>query len=89
MHIELKWDEQAIEHIARHHVTPEEVQEVTYDSRSLVFGAAQKRYFVYGRTGSGRYLKVIVERLRGALFYPVTAYEMDEADQRRYDRQSR
>ena len=73
MRITLVWDDQAIEHIARHHVTPEEVEEVSYDPDSWVVGTRQKRYFIYGRTGGGRYLKVMVEPLGHGLFYPVTA----------------
>lgn len=89
MCIRLLWDDEAVEHIARHHVGPEEVEEVAYDPRSFIVGTRQKRYIVYGQTGSGRYLKAVVEPLGRGLFYPVTAYEMDEADRSTYRRRVR
>lgn len=89
MYIELLWDDEAVEHIARHNVTPIEVEDVVYEPYSLIVRTRQKRYMVYGQTDSGRYLKVVIEPLGQGLFYPVTAYEMDDTDRRMYRRRSR
>ncbi len=56
---ELLWDERSVEHIARHHVTAQEVEEVCFNPRSLVF-KREARYIVLGQTAAGRYLFVAV-----------------------------
>lgn len=86
MHVALEWNDEALEHITRHHVTPAEVEDVTYDVRSQIRKAGQDRYILHGRTTSGRYLKVVIERIGRGRFYPVTAYEMDDTDRRLYQR---
>lgn len=88
MKIELEWDDDAIEHIARHQVRPHEVEETVYDARSEIRRLKQKRYMVYGQTASGRYLKLVIEALNTGRFYPVTAYEMDDSDRRSFRRRS-
>jgi hypothetical protein len=89
VYIELLWDDEAVEHIDRHNVTPAEVEDVVYETQSLILRTRQDRYMVYGQTSSGRYLKVVIEPLRRGRFYPVTAYEMDDTDRQLYQRKSR
>lgn len=44
MHIdELLWDEQSEEHIARHNVSPEEVEEAVFDPSSRIFRTRSAR----------------------------------------------
>lgn len=52
----LEWDDYRVEHIARHHVAPEEVWEVCQDRFHLAHGEGQDRYRMYGQTTEGRYL---------------------------------
>ncbi len=82
----LWWDEQSVEHIARHQVTPREVEEVCFGSRSLVFKRG-KRYIVLGQTEAGRYLFVVVDRVHHHKGYVVTARAMDEKERRRFKRE--
>lgn len=89
MYIELLWDDEAVEHVNRHNVTPAEVEDVVYEARSLILRTRQDRYMVYGQTRSGRYLKVVIEPLGRGRFYPITAYEMDDTDRLLYRRKSR
>ena len=53
------WQNNRIDHIARHDVTPEEFEEVCF-SQSLVLKAKSEGenpvYYVLGQTESGRYL---------------------------------
>lgn len=51
------WDDDNIEHIARHRVEPEEVEEV-FDSPCHIRRLWGNRYIAYGRSRSGRYLFV-------------------------------
>lgn len=78
---DLEWTLDRIEHIARHGITPEEVEEV--------FAAAQvfKRgkggvYEAWGRAESGRYGLVIFRYLGHNRAWPITARDMDENEKR-------
>lgn len=45
----------------------------------------QKIYEFYGRTGSGRYLFIVLIHLGGGLGLPVTARDMTQPERRYYD----
>jgi hypothetical protein len=84
---EIVWNEDRIEHIALHAVTPEEFEEVCF-GRSLVLRARSEGrnpvYFVLGQTEAGRYLSCVVIAFPGELGYPVTARDMTDREKRRY-----
>ena len=83
----LVWPEERIEHIARHGVTPEEVEQVCF-GKSLVRRAKSEGenpvYYVLGQTEAGRYLFCVVIRFPDGNGYPVTAREMTTKEKRRY-----
>ena len=84
---EFTWPKDRIEHIARHGVTPEEVEEACF-GKSLVRRAKSKGenpvYYVLGQTEAGRYLFCVVIRFPDGNGYPVTAREMTSKEKRRY-----
>ena len=84
---ELIWPEDRVEHIARHGVAPEEVEEVCF-GKSLVRRAKSEGqnpvYYVLGQTASGRYLFCVVIGFPDGNGYPVTAREMTTREKRRY-----
>ena len=81
---ELLWDEENEAHIARHHVTPQEVEEVCF-GRYWMIRSGRKRKAVFGQTGAGRYLLVVVERMWEYGEYGViTARDMGQAERRQY-----
>jgi uncharacterized DUF497 family protein len=84
---ELIWPEDRIEHIARHGVTPEEVEEVCF-GKSFVRRAKSEGenpvYYVQGQTDAGRYLLCVIIQFPDGNGYPVTAREMTSKDKRRY-----
>ena len=47
---------------------------------------AQTRYRVYGQTEEGRYLFVVIERLSGTIYKPITARDMTEGEKSGYRR---
>jgi uncharacterized DUF497 family protein len=73
------WPEDRIEHIARHGVEAEEVEQVCF-SKPLIRRAKSKGkspvYYVQGQTEAGRYLFCVVIRLADGRGYPVTARDM-------------
>ena len=84
---EFVWPEERVEHIARHGVTPEEVEQVCF-GESLVRRAKSEGenpvYYVMGQTTEGRYLFCVVIRFPDGNGYPVTAREMTAKEKRRY-----
>ena len=84
---EIIWPEERIEHIARHGVTPDEVEEACF-GKSLVQRAKSEGenpvYYLLGQTTAGRYLFCVVIRFPDGNGYPVTAREMTASEKRRY-----
>jgi uncharacterized DUF497 family protein len=80
---ELEWDDENIEHIARHKVSPKEVEDVCFGLH-ISEKSGGSRYVLSGQSGEGRYLNVVVERISKGLFRPITAYQMNEGQKARY-----
>jgi uncharacterized DUF497 family protein len=80
----LEWDDDRIEHIARHQVEPDEVWEVCQDPFHLAHREGRNRYRVYGQTTEGRYLFVVLERIEGGRYKPITARDMTTTEKRNY-----
>jgi len=86
---ELLWPRDRIEHIARHDVTPEEVEQVCF-GQPLIQRAKSRGenpvYYVLGQTEEGRFLFSVVIQFPDGKGYPVTARPMSEKEKRRYRR---
>jgi hypothetical protein len=84
---ELIWPRDRVDHIARHGVTPDEVEQVCL-GRPMVQRAKSEGdnpvYYVRGQTAEGRYLFCVVIRLPDGKGYPVTARTMTDRERRRY-----
>jgi uncharacterized DUF497 family protein len=82
---QLIWPQDRIEHIARHGVTPEEVEQVCF-GLSLVRRAKSEGqnpvYYVQGQTIAGRYLLCVVIQFADGNGYPVTARQMTAKEKR-------
>ena len=81
------WPEERVEHIARHGVTPEEVEEACSGKARTQQTKSEGEnpvYFVWGQTSAGRYLVCIVIRFPDGTGYPVTAREMDAKEKRMF-----
>ena len=76
-----------IEHIDRHGVTPEEVEEACF-GEALVQRAKSEGenpvYYVLGQTNAGRYVFCVVIRFPDGKGYPITARPMTDKEERRY-----
>jgi hypothetical protein len=81
------WPDERIDHIARHNVTPEEVDEVCF-GHSLVLRAKSEGenpvYYVLGQTEAGRYLFCVIIQFPDRNGYPVTARPMTTKERRRF-----
>ena len=76
----LSWDEQAEEHIQRHSVTPEEVEQAI---ENILYARKSRGYFLLvAQTYGGRYLTLILDNLGNGIWYPVTARDAKESEKR-------
>ncbi len=82
------WDDDNLEHIARHGVEPWEAEEATQDPRRTSFPAHDVRAGVVGRTEEGRVLVVILERGVNPRRI-VTARDASRNEKRAYRKRSR
>ena len=83
----LIWPRDRIAHIARHGVSPAEVEEVCFGKPLVLRATSQGTnpvYYCLGQSSAGRYLFCVVIALPDGNGYPVTAREMTTKEKRRY-----
>jgi uncharacterized DUF497 family protein len=72
-----QWDDENVNHIARHDVTPEEVEYVMCGDAvelDVQYEGGEPRFPLLGETAHGRIL-LVVYTVRDGLLRPVTAYQ--------------
>jgi uncharacterized DUF497 family protein len=80
----LTWDAKNISHIARHQVTPAEVEEVCRGDRIERQGFEQ-RAFLVGKSRKGRFLGVVLGPTDATDVYrPITAFDASKASIKEY-----
>ena len=85
---EFVWTQERIDHIARHRVRPEEVEEVCFGEawvRRAKTSGKNPAYYVLGQTVSGRHLFCVVVQFPDGKGFPVTARPMTEKEKRRFN----
>jgi uncharacterized DUF497 family protein len=75
----IKWTEKSIEHIARHAVSPKEIEEVCFNEYDAPFirSGRENLHYVFGKTYSGRFLFVVVRFVRRGEIRIITARDMN------------
>jgi len=82
----LVWDDNRLEHIARHGVDVDEVSDVCDNPRHLAHREGQNRFRLYGQTLNGRYLFVVLEQIENTIFKIITARDMTNAEKQNFRR---
>jgi uncharacterized protein len=77
------WSPRSVEHISRHGVQPDEVDQVL-DGDHRTVRTHSGRYLLMGRSSEGRYLVVIFAPLGDGKGLVITARDMTEAERRRF-----
>ena len=75
-----EWDKKNEEHISRHNVAPEEVEEL-FQGYYRTYKTQGGKHVVYGKTDAGRYLLVVVAKKESRLRV-VTARDMVEKEKK-------
>jgi len=83
----ISWDQEAVDHISNHLVSPEEVEEVLFNGvdTPLMMRGKEGKYLAYGKTYGGRLL-FIVWVLKYKKTKIITARDMTEKEKRFYRR---
>lgn len=79
--ITVEWDQDSIDHIWRHRVEPEEVEE-TLQERYIFRRGRGGTYYILGRSGSGRYIFLVLARKPTGNYRVVTARDMTSTERR-------
>ena len=83
----ISWDQETVDHLSNHLVSPEEVEEVLFNDvdPSLMKRGKEGRYLAYGKTHGGRLL-LIVWASKYKKTKIITARDMTEKEKRFYRR---
>ena len=82
----ISWDQETVDHISNHLVSPEEVEEVLFnDAQALMMRGKEGKYLAYGKTHGGRLL-LIVWASKYKKTKIITARDMTEKEKRFYRR---
>lgn len=89
---EFIWPQDRVDHIARHGITPEEVEEICFGHPLIQRAKSEGEnpvYYVRGQTAAGRYLFCVVICFPDGKGYTVTARMMTDKEKRRYRKRKR
>ena len=87
---EISWDQETVDHISDHLVSPEEVEEVLFNDvdTPLVMRGKEGEYLAYGKTHGGRLLFIVwASKYRKTKI--ITARDMTEKEKRFYRRRKK
>ena len=91
MHIEIiSWDQDTVDHISRHSVSPEDVEEVLFNEVNppLIMRGKEGKYLAYGKTDGSRLLLVVwAAKYRKTKI--ITARDMSKKEKQFYNRRKR
>ncbi len=91
------WTPDRIAHVARHNISPEEVEEAVFDAfhasvevlKKAENSSHEKIYRCLAVTEAGRYITFIFIYKGGATAFPITARDMTDTERRYYREKKR
>ena len=86
---EFEWDENNIEHIARHNVSPDEIEDVAFNDEPWIKKGREGTRYMLGYTVAGRYLFVVYVFKSKGIGRVITAIDMDEKTRKLYKRRGK
>jgi uncharacterized DUF497 family protein len=83
----ITWDDDTADHISRHAVSPEEVEEVLFNDSDLprIMRGKKNRYLAFGKTNAGRFLLVVLI-IANRKTRIITARDMTDREKKFYRR---
>jgi uncharacterized protein len=86
---EFEWDDNNIEHIARHDVFPDEVENVAFDDDPWIRKGRKGTRYVLGYTVAGRYLFVVYVLKGKGIARVITSMDMDDKTKKLYKKRGK
>jgi len=86
----ISWDQETVDHISNHSVTPEEVEELLFNNVTspLIMRGKEGKYLAYGKTNGGRFLLVVwAAKYRKTKI--ITARDMSKNEKQFYKRRKK
>jgi len=76
----IRWTELSIEHIARHAISPREIEEACFNELEFPYIRSGKDnlHYVFGRTDAGRFVFIVVKFERLGQVSVITARDMND-----------
>ena len=71
------WNDELIEYIGQHGVTPDEFEEVVLNAIDVEESRSSGRPIVFGPTSTEKFLACVFEYFDDDTVIPITAYEVD------------
>ena len=81
---EFEWNDRNTEHIARHNVSPDEVEDVAFDDEPWIRKGRRGSRYMLGYTIGGRYLFIVYSLKSTGIARVITAMDMDEKTRKLY-----
>jgi hypothetical protein len=84
----IKWTDISIDHIAKHEVSADEVEEVCFneDASPIIRSGRDNLHYIFGKSYSGRFLFVVVRFIRQGEIGVITARDMNEWEKKYFKR---
>jgi uncharacterized protein len=86
---ELVWSDESEAHIARHNITPSEVEGIVNSRPRWEHPGVEDSTLVYGRTDAGRHLLVVLVESVDGRWYVATARDLTETEMRTFRKKGR
>lgn len=86
---EFEWDDYNIEHVFRHNVYPDEIEEAAFDDDPWIRKGRQGTRYMLGYTAAGRYLLVVYILKGQGVARVITSMEMDEKTKKLYKKRGK
>lgn len=83
------WSEDNIYHIAKHGVTPYEVEEVAFEGAPYIRKGRRGRRYLYGKTIGGRHLFIVYVLSGRGKAQVITARDMDDKERKYYQKRGK
>jgi len=86
----ISWDQETVDHISNHSVSPEEVEEVLFNDLNspLIMRGQEGKYLAYGKTNGGRFL-LVVWAAKHRKTRIITARDMSKKEKQFYKRRTK
>ena len=86
---EFEWDERNIEHIARHGVSPDEVEDVAFDDDPWIKRGRKGTRYMLGYSVAGRYLFTVYTLKNKGIAKVITSMDMDNKTKKLYQKRGK